>query len=157
VSKWIAMLSTLVFAGACGSSSTVASTSFATTTAVTTSVSTTASTTASTTTSTTSTTAVTTTAPPALTQFPDQETAAQKLYAAWAKNNRAAAVGLADPVQLDALFRDHPPQSFTENRHCDTGEFGVATCFFANGQGGVSVSVTHTPAGPWMITGIVGT
>ena len=99
-----------------------------------------------------STALTTTTTLPIVLSFPDQETAAQKLFSAWKSGDQNAALGLGPAGDLAKLFTSFRPQSNAEDRHCDNGEFGTSSCFFANGQGGVNVTVTHNTDGSWSIT-----
>lgn len=95
-----------------------------------------------------------TTAPPAVATFPTPTAAGAALFSAWTSGDRAAAGGsnLAPAVELDKLFAV-APLSGVKNRGCDDGEFGSASCFFGNGQGGVNVTLTPAPTG-WSIATI---
>ena len=151
------LIAIVVLAACSGSAPTASSTASPTTapTTATTAVTTVITVITTSTTSTTSTTAPTTTTTTALIfTFPDQETAAQKLFAAWKSGDQAAAAGLGPAVDIATLFTKFAPQSNAEDRHCDNGEFGTSSCFFANGQGGVNVTVTHNADGSWSITKI---
>ncbi len=152
----LAPLTAIMILAACsGSSQTASSTASPTTAPITTTTTATTAVTTVITTSTTAPTAPTTTTTTALIfTFPDQETAAQKLFAAWKSGNQAAAAGLGPAVDIATLFTKFAPQSNAEDRHCDNGEFGTSSCFFANGQGGVNVTVTHNADGSWSITKI---
>jgi hypothetical protein len=76
------------------------------------------------------------------------------LFGAWTKSDRngAGALNLAPPAELDKLFAAVPLPS-VKNRGCDDGEFGSASCFFGNGQGGVNVTLSPAPGG-WSISAI---
>jgi len=114
--------------------------------------------------STTTTTAVTTTAvppteapttaPPVVHAFATPTAAGAALFGAWTKGDRGAAgaLQLAPPSELDKLFAASPLAS-VKNRGCDDGEFGTASCFFGNGQGGVNVTLNPAPGG-WAIATI---
>ena len=149
------LIAIVVLAACSGSAPTASSTASPTTAPITAPTTATTADTTVITTSTTSTTAPTTTTTTALIfTFPDQETAAQKLFAAWKSGDQAAAAGLGPAVDIATLFTKFAPQSNAEDRHCDNGEFGTSSCFFANGQGGVNVTVTHNAEGSWSITKI---
>ena len=149
------LIAIVVLAACSGSAPTASSTASPTTAPITAPTTATTADTTVITTSTTSTTAPTTTTTTALIfTFPDQETAAQKLFAAWKSGDQAAAAGLGPAIDIATLFTKFAPQSNAEDRHCDNGEFGTSSCFFANGQGGVNVTVTHNAEGSWSITKI---
>ncbi len=95
-----------------------------------------------------------TTVTPSMASFPNQELAAQKLYRAWVAGDVAGAAGLGPSADIANLFSKFKPQPNAEDRHCDNGEFGTSSCFFANGQGGVNVTVIHNVDGSWTITKI---
>lgn len=86
--------------------------------------------------------------------FAGPDDAAVALFEAWTTGDEAAAVraGLGPPDQLAALFAT-PVDVDVRRRTCSTGEFGVASCFFGNGQGGVNIELE--PAGDgWTIVRI---
>ncbi len=91
-------------------------------------------------------------APPAV--FGNPTAAAKALFARWTAKDRAgaAAFRLAPASELDHLFT-HPALAGAKLRTCDDGAFGPATCFFGNGQGGVSVTL-HRAGRGWSITNI---
>ncbi len=104
------------------------------------------------------TTAVTlppTTELPLLASFPTPKDAGAAVYAAWTGSDRAVAgsLGLALPAELDKLFAT-PPLPAAKNRGCDSGEFGTASCFFGNGQGGVNVTLEPSASGGWSVSAI---
>lgn len=96
-----------------------------------------------------------TTAPPVVASFPTPKDAGAAVYAAWTSSDRAVAgsLGLALPAELDKLFAT-PPLPAAKNRGCDSGEFGTASCFFGNGQGGVSVTLEPSESGGWSVSAI---
>ena len=98
--------------------------------------------------------ATTTTAPAATAVFGTPTAAAKALFSRWTAKDRAgaAAFALAPASELDHLF-SHAALTGAKLRTCDDGAFGPATCFFGNGQGGVSVTLHRAGTG-WSITNI---
>lgn len=93
----------------------------------------------------------TTTAPPT-SAFPTPTAAGAALYQAWTTGSRETSGSLAPAAELDKLFAS-PPLPGVKNRGCDDGEFGSASCFFGNDQGGVNVGLSPAPGG-WSIATI---
>ena len=96
--------------------------------------------------------APTTTAAP--TAFATPADAASALFSAWKSGDSAAAGALllAPAAELDKLFAS-PALPEAKNRGCDDGEFGTASCFFGNGQGGVNVLLGGAANG-WTVSSI---
>lgn len=88
------------------------------------------------------------------TAFPTPAAAGEALFDAWRSGDRAAAgaLNLAPASELDKLFAA-PALPTAKNRGCDDGEFGSASCFFGNDQGGVNVGLSTAPGG-WSIVTI---
>ena len=86
--------------------------------------------------------------------FPSPGAAAQAIFRVWTAGDRAAAgaLALAPAGELDKLFA-HKALPAAKLRTCDDGAFGPATCFFGNGQGGVSLTLTRAGTG-WSVTNI---
>ncbi len=93
-----------------------------------------------------------TAAPPTLRSFATPSDAGKALFAAWVAGDSTAAVGLGPDTDIFALFA-LPAGPSAKNRGCDAGEFGSASCFFSNGQGGVNVTLAPGPDG-WQISAI---
>jgi hypothetical protein len=96
-----------------------------------------------------------TTVAAAVASFPTPSAAGEALFGAWKRGDRQAAGALlvAPPAELDKLFMAPARGAAAKNRGCDDGAFGTASCFFANGQGGVNVTLTPGGGG-WQITSI---
>ena len=94
------------------------------------------------------------TAPPPVAAFPTPTAAGAALFGAWTTGDRATAgaLNLAPASELDKLYAAAPGPS-VKNRGCDDGDFGDASCFFGNGQGGVNVGLVPA-AGGWSIATI---
>ena len=86
--------------------------------------------------------------------FPNPGAAAQAIFRVWTAGDRAAAgaLALAPAGELDKLFA-HKALPAAKLRTCDDGAFGPATCFFGNGQGGVSLTLTKAGTG-WSVINI---
>ena len=76
-----------------------------------------------------STTTVAPAEPTEPTGLPDAAAAATELYDAWVADDRAAALTLADPAAVDAIFAA-TPGPYKLYRGCDTGEFDTGGCLF---------------------------
>ena len=75
------------------------------------------------------TTAATTTTAAAPTGAPDAATAAQTLYDAWTRDDRATAATVAEAAAIDAIWAA-VPGPYQLYRGCDTGEFDTGGCLF---------------------------
>lgn len=76
-----------------------------------------------------STTTVAPAEPTEPTGLPDAAAAATELYDAWVADDRAAALTIADPAAVDAIFAA-TPGPYKLYRGCDTGEFDTGGCLF---------------------------
>jgi hypothetical protein len=98
-------------------------------------------------------TTTTTTAPPAPQAFGDPTSAAKMIFAEWSGGRASSLSATTAPAEELAKLVALAPLSDAKNRGCDDGELGQATCFFANGQGGVKLYFEQSAAG-WTIVAI---
>ena len=98
---------------------------------------------------TTTTEAPTTTLPPQQPQASPQKAAAA-FVAAWTAGDRDAALAVADPPAVDALFA-HPAVA-VEQRGCNAPLSGTADCAYGIGRQGLLVVTTRSAGGGgWLV------
>lgn len=107
-----------------------------------------------TTTAVATTAAPTTAAPPAApTGVADPAAAATRLYDAWVAGDRTAALAIADPAAVDAIWAA-TPGPYELYRGCDTGEFDTGGCLFRDRSTNntIQVDVERRDTG-WVVAG----
>ena len=102
---------------------------------------------------TTTTVAVTTTQPAGgpYATFTTPDAAAAQLVAAWRKGDRGLAAQAAVPSAVDALFAQPAPATAPEDRGCNGGLGGVASCFFRVGQNGLQIQLADSGPTHWRV------
>ena len=104
------------------------------------------------TTSTSSTTAApATTTTEALTPQATPDAAAKTLLDAWRRGDRVAALHVATPAAVDALFAS-PPQTYSD-RGCQDPSSGNSACAFGVGNGLAQLQ-TASLAGGWIVQSV---
>lgn len=79
--------------------------------------------------------------------------AAQALYDAWGRNDRAAASTVADVAAIDAMWAS-TPGPYQLYRGCDTGEFDTGGCLFRDRSTNNTIQVDLARRdGKWVVTG----
>jgi hypothetical protein len=97
--------------------------------------------------------ATTTTAQPGgpYSAFPTPDAAATSLVAAWDRGDRARAARAAIPRVISALFAVVPPAAAPQNRGCNAGLGGMATCFYRVGNLALQLQLRDVPPLGWQV------
>lgn len=84
-------------------------------------------------------------------RLPSPTEAAGALFAAWRAQDRAAALKVAVPAAVDALFS--VPPGPVQDRSCQTGTRTPIDCFYRYGDRGISLRAEREGAG-WFVRSV---
>ena len=98
--------------------------------------------------------ATTTTAGGPYATFITPDSAAAHLIDGWRRGDRAFAGQAATSAAVSALFAQPYPRGGPENRGCNAGIGGVASCFYRVGQTGLSVQLADVDATQWRVVDV---